>query len=228
MNRGNIVTYRYFLEVSVVLVLISCSPVRSILPLHKGQSAVSVSLGGPITQVGAIDAPLPFLCVGYDYGLLEKTDLEAGVNITEAVFGIGNMQAGLNWRPLPALTWRPGFIVSPKLYVMSNFKPGGFRLYPDLGITAFWELPKRRYYYLGMDNWFEPNHIRDDGAVQGRHWLIAPFLGVDFGSERWRFQTEMKLYAPNVGNQGRPVKNIGAGRKGIFGVFAGVSRYFGN
>jgi hypothetical protein len=209
------------------LVTFSCSPVRSIRPIDKGQSAVSLSLGGPITQVGKTYIPLPLLCVGYNYGFFETMDIEAGLNFTDVLFGIGNIQVGTNWRPLIPQAFRPGFIISPKLFAMTDFKPKGSRLYPDIGLTAFWNLRKQWYLYGGWDNWIELNTIRDDGNTQNHHWLIAPYVGMDLGSDRWSFQVEIKLYTPNLSNQGRPTKNIGVGEKGIFGVFLGMSRYFG-
>jgi hypothetical protein len=218
----------YLLVFAFILAIVSCSPVRSVRPLEKGQSAVSLSLGGPITQVGKIYLPLPMLCLGYNYGLFETMDIEGGINFTDMLFGIANIEAGANWRPLFPEKFRPGFIVSPRLLAMTDFKPGESRVYPDIGLTAFWKIRKQIYWYVGSDTWIELDSTRDDGNTQKRHLLVAPYIGTDFGNDRWRFQAEFKLYTPNLSNKGRPAKNIGAGDKGIFGVFLGVSRYFGN
>jgi hypothetical protein len=210
-----------------VLAILSCSPVRCVRSLEKGQSAVSLSLGGPITQVGKIYLPLPMLCMGYNYGLFETADIQGGINFTDLVFGIANVEAGANWRPLFPENFRPGFIVSPRLMAMTDFKPGASRLYPEIGLTALWKIRQQIYCYVGWDNWIELNDSRDDGAKQHHHVLVAPYIGTDFGNDCWRFQAEVKLYTPNLGNKGRPAKNIGVGDKGIFGVFLGASRYFG-
>ena len=41
------------------LIFLSCSTVRQIRPLAKKESAATLSLGGPITQVGKLYVPLP-------------------------------------------------------------------------------------------------------------------------------------------------------------------------
>ena len=184
-------------------------------------------MGGPITQVGKAYLPLPLISVGYNYGLLEKFDIEAGFHVLSAVYGIAHLDVGANWRPWAAAGFSPGFIMSPKLFVMTDFTPASLRLYPDIGLSAYWEIAKYRYWYLGLDNWIEYHQTRDDGNPQKEHWLVAPYAGVSLGNRLWQAQVEAKWYAPNLVNDGRAVKNIGVGKYGIIGVFLGVSRSFG-
>jgi hypothetical protein len=209
------------------LLLFSCSTVRQIRPLAKGESSAALSVGGPLTQVGKIYIPLPLISVGYNYGLFEKLDIEAGFHVLSAVYGITQLDLGANWRPWAAAGYSPGLIVSPRLFVMTNFKPGSLRLYPDIGLTAYWQIAKYRYWYLGLDNWIEYHQVRDDGNEQKEHWLVAPYAGISLGSRLWQVQAEVKWYTPNLVNNTRAVKNIGIGRYGIIGVFLGVSRSFG-
>jgi hypothetical protein len=209
------------------LLVAACSPVRQIRPLDKGESRVAVSAGGPITQVGKIYMPLPLLSVGYNYGLVERVDAEIGVHVTDMLYGIMKVDAGVNWRPLVPPLYSPGLIVSPKLFTMTDFSPGGWRLYPALGLTAYWDMKKYRYLYLGLDNWIEYHLTREDGNPQNNHWLIAPYIGTSLGNKVWQFQIEARVYTPNLSNLGRPIKNIGMGKYGVIGVFLGVSRSFG-
>lgn len=209
------------------LLIASCSTVRQIRPLNKGESSVALSVGGPITQVGKIYFPLPLISVGYNYGCIDKLDVEAGFHVLFAIYGILEADLGVNWRPWSAKVFRPGLILSPKLFVMTNFKPASLRLYPDIGCTAYWEMAKYRYAYLGLDNWIECHQVRDDGNIQKEHWLIAPYAGMSIGNRLWQVQIEAKWYTPNLINDSRAVKNIGIGRYGIVGVFLGVNRSFG-
>jgi hypothetical protein len=110
---------------------------------------------------------------------------------------------------------------------MTDFKPNSSRIFPDLGLSVYWNPKKFWYVYTGMENWFEFHDTRNDGNVQEHHWLITPYIGTHAGTERWMFAAECKLYTPNVSNFGRPVKNIGIGKNGVLGIFVGVSRYFG-
>jgi hypothetical protein len=209
------------------LLTVACSPVRQIRPLDKGESRVSLSAGGPITQVGKIYIPLPLISLGYNYGLMENLDVEAGIHVTDMLYGVLKVDAGVNWRPLVPPLYSPGIIISPRLFGMTDFSPGSSRLYPELGLTGYWDFKKYRYAYIGIDNWIEYHTTRVDGNPQTNHWLIAPYAGVSLGNRLWQGQLEVMVYTPNLSNQGRPVKNIGFGKYGIIGVFLGVSRSFG-
>ncbi|MBN1578276.1 MAG: hypothetical protein JW913_17075 [Chitinispirillaceae bacterium] len=215
--------------VSVVLIvclIFACSSVRRVVPLESGTSAVTLSLGGPVTEVAKKYIPLPLLSAGYNYGINDRLGIEAGLNLTGALFGLLHVDAGVNWYPLAAKGAIPGITVTPELFFMSNFEAGGHRLYPTLTPTLYWK-PGRHLVYIGVENWFEVHTQRSDGNEQPRHWLIAPYLGYGLSWKKWRFQLEGRGYTPNLVNTGRATKNIGFGSHGIIGVFIGVSREIG-
>jgi len=211
-----------FFSVIIMGLLCSCSSIRQLQPLDKGQSAVSASLGGPFTQVGSVYIPLPLLSIGYNRGIVEKKlDIETGFNFTQALFGIMDIDASLNYRPFQPEHWIPGLIVSPGFFIMTDFKPESFRFYPVLCITGFWKINEYFYIYSGIENWFELSKKRYDGNFQKYHWLKTPYIGFDIGKRKLRFQFETKIYTPDLKNTGRPTKNIGFGEHGILGIFFG-------
>lgn len=208
----------------LLLLLNSCSGIRQIRPLDKGESSVTISLGGPITELGSIYSPLPLLSVGYNRGIIsKKLDFEAGLHITEGLYGVLMLDGGINYRPLLSSGARPGFIVSPKFFFMTDFSPSSVRLYPDLILSTYWKIRQNFFVYLGLENWFEFSSKRGDGASQDNHWLIIPFLGLNCGNEKLLFQFESRIYTPNLKNTGRPTKNIGFGDNGILGFFIGFN-----
>ena len=214
-----------------LLLLFSCSTIRQIRPLGKGESSGTISVGGPITNIGGSDKvyiPLPLLSVGYNRGILDKKlDLETGLHITQLLYGILDLDLGVNYRPFISKGWRPGLIVSPKIFLMTDFQPEGFRIYPDLCLTGVWEVRDNWYVFTGIENWFEFSRERDDLNDQEHHWLITPYLGINLGSERWQFQFETRVYTPNLENTGRPTENVGFGDYGVLGFFLGVNYTFG-
>ncbi|MBN1307616.1 MAG: hypothetical protein JXA18_06855 [Chitinispirillaceae bacterium] len=215
--------------VSVVLIaslLLACSSVRRVVPLESGASAITVSLGGPVTEVGKKYLPLPLLSAGYNYGINGRLGIEAGLNLTGALFGLLHVDAGVNWYPLTVKGPIPGITVTPKLFFMTNFESGGNRLYPTITPTLYWKLG-RHLVYTGIENWFEVHTRRSDGNEQPRHWLIAPYLGWGLSWKKWLFQLEGRGYTPNLANTGRATKNIGFGSHGVIGFFMGVSRTIG-
>ena len=209
------------------MVTLSCSSFRQVRPLEKGESRISLSVGGPFTKAGNLYIPIPLVSLGYNFGLAEKLDVEVGTNFLALLYGIAHVDAGVNWRPLRPKHHVPGLIISPRMFLMTDFGPWNTRLYPDLGCTAYWEIRQYRYVYCGLENFFEPDTKRADGNIQQNNWLIAPYAGISLGNKVWQFQFEAKLYTPNLPNDLHTAKNIGIGDYGIIGVFLGVSRSLG-
>ncbi len=208
---------------TIVMIITNCSTIRQIRPLEKGQQSVSFSVGGPVTEVGSVYIPLPLMSFGYNRGLIDNTlDLETGLHVTQLLYGILDVEVGVNFRPFQSKAWQPGLIISPKLFFMTDFS-GGARLYPDLCLTGFWKLHEKVYLFTGLENWFEFSSTRDDGLEQKNHWLLVPYIGTNIGSQRWQFQFETRVYTPNLKNTGRATKNIGFGEYGVLGFFLGVN-----
>jgi hypothetical protein len=194
--------------------------------MPAGESSVSLSLGGPIAM--QVYGPLPLLSVGYNQGLIDrKLDLEIGTHLTQALFGIAMLDAGVNWHPFTGTGAIPGIMVSPKVFAMSDFSKDGARFYPSAGATAIWQIRGGHVLYGGIDNWFELRRIRADGFEQEQVWLLAPFLGASLARNHWRYRMEARIFAPNLDNRGRGAKYIGIGNYGALGMFVGVSRSFG-
>lgn len=209
---------------ALIIINYSCSSVRQIRPLDKGESAVTFSLGGPITELGDIYSPLPLLSVGYNRGIIgRKLDIEAGLHLTEGLYGVLMLDAGINYRPVLSCGFRPGVIISPKLFFTTDFSESGARLYPDLTLSSYWKVKQNLFLYLGLENWFEVYSERNDGNDQNNHWLIVPFVGINCGNEKLLFQFETRAYTPNLKNTGRPTNNIGFGDNGILGFFVGLN-----
>lgn len=214
--------------IMTILLFFSCSSVRQIRPLDPGQSAVNVTLGGPIIKALGMYMPAPIMSVGYNYGIKRGFDLETGLGLTQLAFGILHLDCGANWRPLKPKGWVPGFIATPKFQIMTDFTPQSFRLYPDAVLTAWWKPNKILYPYAGIENWIEYHSTRPDGNRQTHHWLAAPFIGLTVCRGPWQYQVETRYYVPNVNNiTAGATRHIGFGDYGDLGVFIGAGYLFG-
>lgn len=216
-----------FLFFSMGIILFSsCTAIRKVKAPVKGESTVCVSLGGPITEVSKKYIPLPLLGIGYNYGLSEKIALEGGLNITNALFGVVNADAGVNWYPLKPQNIKPGFLLMSKLFVLSKLKMKDNRIYPAITPVFYWEIDKH-IIYTGVENWFEFHSIRNDGNPQKHHWLKIPMIGYELVWKSWQFQVEGRVYLPDVKNTYGPTHNLGFGEYGILGIFIGTAYSFG-
>jgi hypothetical protein len=218
----------FALAVGCMALLSSCAAVRQVRPLAKGESAVNVSLGGPMTNyVGDAFLPAPLLSLGYNYGVLPRMDMEVGLDLTHLLYGVAKVDLGVNWRPWQTLRWRPSLIVSPKLQLATDCQTS-VMVNPDLILTAAWNPTPALYPYLGIENWFILDRTRPDGVTQEQHWLIAPFVGLSVYHHRWQYQAEFRILAPNLDNDlYRAPENVGFGDHGIIEIFLGIGRSFG-
>ena len=209
--------------------LASCSSIRHVRPVEKGELTASASFGGPFAgQIGW--APFPLLGIGANYGVLDKIDAEAGWAVSSALFGVCELEGGCNWRPLAPMNWKPGLIAGARLLGTTDFQKGNSRLWPGAGVTLLWRLHPRVYGYCGMDNWFETHTTRYDGNEQQHHWLPVIHYGFDYGGSAWQWQIEGTWYVPNIDplqSPSNPVKTVSIGGQGSIGVFLGVSHSFG-
>ncbi len=227
MESGRTRKLKAVFVISLYCLLAGCSGIRRVGPLEPGASAISLSLGGPVTEVAGKNVPLPFLSAGFNHGFNDLLGMEAGLNLTCALFGVLYIDGGINWNPLRSRGGVvPGVAVTPKINLMTNFENGGTRLFPALNPLLYWT-HGRHSWYAGSENWFDLARIRSDGNGQRFHLFFTPFLGYGISWRRWQLQLECRLYVPNIDNTFGPLVNTGIGNYGIIGPFFGISRTFG-
>ena len=227
MNRGpTIKAVRLFAILSITL-LFACSGARFVKPLNKKQHAASVSLGGPLIVYGQTTIPIPFLTANYGYGIDSTLTGFAGVNITSALFGNAQMELGATKQILKQKAYIPGVSITPAINVIYR-NQNAKKIYPQVAVNAFWEYGKRKnYFYIGVDNWFELAQKRKYGIEQKNHWFFCPAIGHSFAAERWNFNVEVKVMAPNLSNENLVVDYVTPFQShGAFGIFLGYTRKF--
>ena len=218
------------LLVALCVFSMGCSPVRQVRPLAPGERSISLGLGGSLTEIGSVTIPLPQLSLGYNHGFLGggpfgHLDGTAAVYFLSMAYGVGHIELGANWRPLLPDRLKPGVTISPRLFATTDFTPGGVRVYPDLGLTLSTRVTPQLYPYAGLESFFVLSRTRPDNNPTPSHWIPSLYAGAEVGGERLRVTFEGRLTAFHLPNEmGRAVQNVGAGEKGHFGLYLGVSR----
>ena len=211
----------------ILLFLIGCSPIRHVKPLEFKQHAVNISLGGPLIKFGSATIPIPFISASYGYGLDTGLTLFSGFNITSALYGNAQIDLGCTKEFLKQKKWIPGISITPQLnFIYRN--PDAYKLYPQMAINSYWEYNKKgNLIYCSLDNWFELATTRKYDVKQENNWIIVPTIGHVFKGEKWDFNIETKIIAPNLSNEKlvieykTPFKTNGA-----FGVYLSLTRKF--
>jgi len=211
----------------LVLLSVSCSPVRFVKPLNKNQHAANLSLGGPLIKYGKSTIPIPFLTANYGYGIDSTLTAFSSLNITSALYGNFQLELGATKQIMHQHQFLPAISVTPQLNIIYRDKKT-YKFYPQLDANLFWEYGKRKnYFYVGISNWFELAQKRTLDEKQNNHWYFMPLAGHCFAGKKWNLTIEAKVIAPNLSNQNivveyqTPFKN-----KGAFGIYIGYTRKF--
>lgn len=220
---------RTWLFLLVLLSLVaSCAPTQFVRPLQKKEIAVNASFGGPLVNVpGIATIPVPFTTLGMGYGLSDKWTLHGALHPTAALFGNVQLSAGATnefWRCNKwGASWQPGFQTIFDAYTKD------FRFWPTLDANIYFtyqegtrkESEKRKFVYLGFDNWFELNQKRTLGE-QKQVFLLNGHLGHQMKRNQWAFHFELKFLVPYVAND-----FVVVDYKSLFGTHGATGIYFG-
>jgi len=196
------------LPVIALLAVTRCGTVTAVAPLHRGESAIGVSLGGPVANVGGMNIPMPYAVARYRYGLNDRAGLYAGGHLTAAALRVVGLDFGFSYHFLRQQGWVP--CVGTSAGLAAFIEPGGdAALFPQLDIVASYRLGDRVTAYFGSQSMYQ--------FVFAPAVVLAPLVGGEFRlNNRFGLALEAKWYAPTETTHPRnvdyklPIDNHGA------------------
>lgn len=200
--------------------LAGCGTVAAVRPLQLGESALALSVGGPVARVAGLDIPLPYPVLRYRYGLSDNTGLHAGIHLMPAAMGVIGLDAGYSYHFLRQSGWIPSAGATAGLAIF--IKPGAIdqRVFPTLDANASWLLGDRTLAYLGCQSMYQ---FSDTPYV-----VLAPLIGAEVRvARRLSLGLETKWYAPTEPTNPRIVDyRLPIAGKGAVGFNLGVNYRF--
>lgn len=211
----------------IILYFSSCAPSRFVKPLAKKESAVNIAAGGPVINYNSLPIPAPFVTLTYGYGIDSSLTAFGSVNITSALYGNAQAEAGIVKRLMQQKGNRPGISISPVANVIYRNKNAG-KFYPQLDVNAYWNYNKsKNLFYAGISNWFELASKKAYDIKQDHHWLLSPMIGECFVRSKWSINVEVKIVAVNVLSQKTVAEyKTPTGHNGAAGIYIGYTRNF--
>lgn len=184
------------------LFISSCAPQRFVKPLEKQQQALNASLGGVLFDYNGTTIPMPFLTLAYGYGLNETTTGFGALNVTSALYGNFQFELGLTKQIVKQREFQPAVCITPVANIIYR-NSDARKLYPQLAVSTYWEYGKHNdLIYLSLDNWFELSRKKANNEKQENHLLFMPAIGHSFQRKKHCFNTEFRIVAPNLSNEG--------------------------
>lgn len=197
----------------------ACGTARPVAPLGVGETALAVSLGGPLLRTFGVVIPTPILDVSVARGLSDRWAATAALDVTAAAYGNLHLQPGAVYFPVVGQDG-PTVGLAGSVHVITT--RADVLVAPHLGATAAWRLADGLRGYLGAD-----------AAVAmatggGKTRIIAgPLLGAELARGRARFGVELKWLAPNYDTTPTAPGWVSPGGRGYLSVLLAAGYHWG-
>jgi len=204
----------------ILLAAARCGTVAAVAPLRRGESALAVSLGGPVADVAGMNVPIPYVVARYRNGLSDRAGLYAGVHLLPAALGVVGVDFGFSYHFLEQRGWVP--CVGAAAGIGAFIEPGGRdALFPQLDLVASYRLGDHFTTYFGSQSMYQ---FKSAPAV-----VLAPLIGGEFRlGNRFALGLEAKWYAPTEPTRPRNVTyKLPIGNHGAVGFVLGANWLFG-
>jgi hypothetical protein len=204
----------------ILLAAAGCGTVTAVTPLHRGESAFTASLGGPVANVGGMNIPIPYAVARYRYGLNDQAGLYVGGHLLPAGRRIVGLDFGFSYHFLEQRGWVP--CVGTSVGIMALIQAGGNEaLFPQLDLVASYRLGNHFLTYFGSQSMYQ---FRSAPTV-----VLAPFIGGEWrANDGFSLALEAKWYAPTEPTHPRNVDySLPIGGKGALGFVLGANWTFG-
>lgn len=232
--------WAFIAVISLIVFLIteSCGPSRFVVPLRRGDHAVSASFGGPVIEIPEVgNRPIPMSSITYGHGISDNLTAYGSLFTTAAIFGTIQLDAGVTRRLWMNPKGNTGITVSPGLNFAMDIFEFNTKLWPQLDFNYYWKYSKHyraqedfltskvfthNFIYAGLGSWFELSRTKAHEQDQEVRMLPIIQLGHDLTWKRWILKTEVKLIGFNHRNE-----NIVVDYKSVFGDFGATGVYIG-
>jgi hypothetical protein len=171
------------------LLLSACSATHIVRPLPRGASVWTASLGGPYLPEAVPTKVVPYLSLGWQYGVSDALSIGGAVHGTLAAYGVAGGELTATRRLTEQHGRRPAVSGTAQAYLFAG--RGGARFYPSLGAVASWSIGERALLYGGG------NALAQFSGTPSV--LLNPLIGAQrsFG-RRVALQLELKWMAANA------------------------------
>jgi len=205
----------YLLFCTMTCIIIGCSAGQPIRVLKRSETMVSGSIGGPVAPSKVPTVIVPYVTAGVMHGISDDVTIHGNVHALMSAFAVLGLDVGASTRIVHEQGFLPEITVSGRLMMFTDFKSvTTSRLYPDVSVTASYEVAERCLMYGGLHNTFQ---------FTTPTFLVSPYVGtlIPLG-ERFSVQAEFVWQAANINTRSGVFEgSTSIGGTGSAGVFLG-------
>lgn len=182
---------RTLIVFSSIVFLFSCSSVRIIKPLNKGEKRLMTDLGGPLINFNNIPIFIPLTSVGGAYGISDIFSAQASIHTTSLLFGTLQTEVMSNMR-IKDFT-KTGISANVGAYYFFGLREQKSAFYPLVDINFYWNYHnKPRYLYGTLSNLFELHSKKAFGEPINQRIIPTLSFGHRWEKEHFEWGIELK------------------------------------
>ncbi|HTY57685.1 MAG TPA: hypothetical protein VMF59_02670, partial [Bacteroidota bacterium] len=178
---------------------------------------VTASFGGPVVPSSIPTVVIPYGTIGAIVGVSNSVTVTGNLHVPLVALETLGIDGGAAVRLVREDGFVPEVTAKGVALIVTNFKPGASRLFPEVSVNGSYLLGESVVAYAGIENMFQ--------FTGAEHFFLGPFAGAEVRlSHRWALQGEAKWMAANINTRDGIFEGQASFRgMGYFGLFMGAS-----
>lgn len=215
-----------YLFIAAVVILASCSGTRHVIPLKKGENAVSADLGGPLFKFSGLVIPMPLTSLAYSRGISDNFTLTGSLHTTSMLFGVFHLE-GSGLTRVYKWNEKAGISISPGFHAMADKWEGNFSFYPYGDFNYYRCIGENGSHLFGGISLLYDVRSKKAFDVKNEHRAIHNInAGYKWVRPKYTWSFEMKYVNFMRDNRNIVVEYIAPGHHGALGLYFGVTKTF--
>lgn len=203
----------------------SCSSVRLVKPIEKGEKQISTDLGGPLVIFSDIPIFLPLTSIGGAYGITDNLSLQSSLHTTSLLFGTLHIDMFANTNLIKFNN--SGLTINAGGYYFFGFREKISSAYPIIDLNYYFNYSSKPHYlYSTFSSMFELHKTKAyKEPIEQR--LIPTFsVGHRWQNEKTEWGIELKYLSFLKDNRNIVVQYIAPFNKGSLGLYFSFFKKF--
>ena len=203
--------------VTLLLFLGGCGVTQPVRVLDNNEVRLTASFGGPVVPSSIPTVVIPYATAGAMLGVSDGVTVTGNIHIPLVALETFGFDGGAALRIVPEKRFVPEVTVKGTAFILTDFKTGGFRLFPILSLNGSYSIGESILGYAGLENMFQ--------FTGDQHFFLGPFAGLEIHLSRsFALQGEAKWMAANINTRNGIFEGQSSFRgMGSFGLFVGAS-----
>lgn len=215
------------LFIIAVVILASCSGTRHVIPLKKGESAISADLGGPLFKFSGLVIPMPLTSLAYSRGISDNFTLTGSLHTTSMLFGVFHLEGNGLTRVFKWNEDKSGISVSPGFHAMVDKWEGNFSFYPYSDFNYYRCIgDKGNHLFGGLSVLYDVRSKKAFDVKNENRMIPSINAGYKWVCPKFTWSVEMKYINFTRDNQNIVVEYIAPGKYGALGLYFGITKKF--